>query len=594
MAIHFEKIRAWLVLIVLLAVYPSMILIIGYAFWEQRREARFQVQETAVRVAQLAANEQERLIVSTEHLLMVLAELRSVRERNSEKCSQLFADFMKKLPFYTNLAAVTPQGDVFCSGSSRANYPGIADRAYFQEAIKERRLGISHLLVGRVSGKPQIALAYPAFDVDGAVYAVVVAGVDLEWLSSMAAKAELPPQSILMAVDAKGTILARYPEPERWVAKSEVSPLISTIIAQREGVMESVSLDGVRRLHGFTTLHSLPETGALFVSVGIPYDVAFAPSKRVLTYSLVVFLITLLLAAAATWVGFHVFIRRRLETVITAARTLGEIEPQQSATTYANKVAQTVDQFGQVIEQMRLSLNKVTGRQADFAAMIAHDLRNPLQTIAFAASLLHQGSERKEAEQVLISMVSEGCAKLTHILDEFLEFSRYRAGYLNLKRESVDVGEWLRETHQKYVARSQQAKVRLQLAIEPQLSSISADRDKLDRLIDNLLNNAFKFTPEDGEIELGARTENDGIRIWVKDTGIGIAPNEIKTLFSKYHQSEARSSHTQGTGLGLLICKMIAEGHGGRIWVQSELNQGSTFYVWLPRDRTNDLATGTE
>ncbi len=588
MHISFNRVRSWLIVLVLSIVFPSMILIIGYAFWEQRREARFQAQETALRVARLAASEQEILIARTEQLLMVLAQLPAVRERNSEKCSRLFTEFMRHtFPLYTNLGAATPQGDVFCSGLPTGNYPNIGDREYFREAIDERRLGISRLMVGRISGKPAINMAYPAFDPDGPVHAVVAAGLDLEWLSSVAARAELPPQSRLLAVDAEGAILAHYPEPEKWVGKSAMTPLIKTMIQQKEGVMEADSLDGLRHLYGFTTLHPTSKTGALFVSVGIPYDVAFTASKRVLTHSIVLFLITLLLAAGGTWVGTHFFIRRRLESLITSARALGESEPQQNAAAYATRVAETVDQFEEVIEQMRLSLSKVTGRQADFAAMIAHDLRNPLQTIASAASLLRRRGERKEDEQALISMIEEGSDKLAEILNQFLEFSRYRAGYLNLKKEPVAVEKWLRETYKKYVARSEQANIRLELAVEPGIGFVSADREKLERVIDNLLSNALKFTPEEGEIELGARREGDGVEIWVKDTGIGIAPDEAKMLFSKYHQTDTRSSHKEGTGLGLLICKMIAEGHGGRIWVQSELNEGSMFYVWIPCAQQN-------
>jgi signal transduction histidine kinase len=571
-----------------------MILVIFYAFWEQRREARLQAQETALRVARLAATEQERLITGAHHLLITLAELPEVRERKSAECSKLLAGIIKKFPYYTNVAAVTPQGDIFCSGLPDRSNPNIADRPYFQEAINERALAISHLLVGPMSGKPNITIAYPSFDPNGPVHAVVFVGLDLTWLSSIAAGAQLPPKAVLLAVDEKGTVFARYPEPEKWLGKSAVTPLIKTIIAQKEGVTEEEGLDGVRRLYGFTTLHRLSKTGALFVSVGIPEDVAFANSNRIFYDSLVVFLIASLLAAAGTWLGAHLLIRRRLENLVAAARALGEVEPPETLTTSSKKPDERVGQFDEVVEQMRLSVNKATGRQADFAAMIAHDLRNPLQTIGCAASQLREPGQTKEDDQRLIDIIQGSCDDLANILNDFLDFSKYRAGYLNLTKEEIDVADLLRHAQIKYLPRAQETKIRLETALEHGLGFIAADRQKLEQLLDNLLSNALKFTAAEGEIEIGARKEGDGVQIWVRDTGVGIAPAEAKTLFSKYVQTgSARKSEKEGTGLGLLICKMIAEGHGGRIWVESELGQGTTFHVWIPGDAAKYLATGT-
>jgi signal transduction histidine kinase len=594
MSVHFKTIRNWLILLVLLIIFPSMIMVIFYAFWEQRREARLQAQDTALRVVRLAATEQERLITGAHHLLKTLAELPEVRERQAAECSKLFTGIIKQFPYYTNLAAVTPQGDIFCSGLPNGSNPNIADRTYFQQAINERGLAISHVLVGRMSGKPNISIAYPSFDPNGPVHAVVFVGLDLAWLNSTAARAQLPPKAMLLAVDDKGTVFARSPEPEKWVGKSTVTPLIKRIIAQKEGVTEAEGLDGVRRLYGFTTLHRLSKTGALFVTVGIPEDIAFANSNRIFYGSLVVFIIASLLAAAGTWLGAHLLIRRRLEHLVAEARALGELEPQETVATCSSKLAESAGQFDEVIEQMRLSLRKATGRQADLAALIAHDLRSPLQTIGCAATLLREPSQTKEDEKLLIDMIQRSYDDLANMLNEFLDFSKYRAGYLNLTRENVDVADLLRQTQTKYVPRAQQMKLRLETALEPDIGFISADRKKLEQLVDNLLSNALKFTDAGGEIEIGARKEGDGVQIWVRDTGIGIAPAEVKTLFSKYGQTgSARKSKKEGTGLGLLICKMIAEGHGGRIWVESELGQGTTFYVWIPGDAAKYLATET-
>jgi signal transduction histidine kinase len=589
---YFKNIRNALVGLVLLVIFPAMVGVIFYTLSAQRREARQQAQETALRIARLSAREQERLITGAHHLLMTLAELPEIRERKAAECNRLFAGIFKKFPYYTNLAAVTPQGDIFCSGLPNvASQPNIADRAYFQEALKERRLGISHVLVGRMSGKPSIAIAYPSFDPGGSVHAVVFVGLDLDWLNHVAATAHLPARARLLALDEKSKIFVRYTEDgDSHEPLSANAALVETIITQKEGFTEAVGSDGVRRLFAFTTLHRLAQTGALFVAVGIPEEVAFASSKRILHGSLIVLLIAALLAGAGTWLGADLFIRRKMDKVVAAARALGDGVYDELAAA-PSTLESAAGQFEQVVHEMRLALRKATGRHADLTAMIAHDLRNPLQTIHCAAALLPQGGQTPQTQLAYIGMIRRGCEELTQTLNEFLDFSKYRAGYLQLEKGSLDISEFFDDLEAQYRWRAQQKNIRLKLEVEPQRDSISADRKKLHQLMDNLLSNALKFTSAQGEIRIGARPAQDGIELWVTDNGVGIAQEDMKSLFSLYGQTDsARSSGEKGTGLGLLICKMIAEAHGGRISVQSELGSGTIFRVWLPRASAACLA----
>jgi signal transduction histidine kinase len=112
---------------------------------------------------------------------------------------------------------------------------------------------------------------------------------------------------------------------------------------------------------------------------------------------------------------------------------------------------------------------------------------------------------------------------------------------------------------------------------------IKADPHRLAEVLENLLSNAIKFSRQGGEIEIGADRENEReVKLWVKDNGIGISPQQIGQLFERYRQSASESVGYRGTGLGLAICKMLIETHGGRIWVDSEEGKGTTFYLTLP------------
>ena len=126
--------------------------------------------------------------------------------------------------------------------------------------------------------------------------------------------------------------------------------------------------------------------------------------------------------------------------------------------------------------------------------------------------------------------------------------------------------------------------------LDPSLPRIQADPGRLAQVFTNLVSNAIKFT-ESGTIEIGGAPENgDEIKLWVKDSGVGIPADEIGDLFEKYRQTQSgKTSKHKGTGLGLVICKMIVESHGGKIWAESEAGKGTTFFFTLPATRENPV-----
>jgi len=244
-----------------------------------------------------------------------------------------------------------------------------------------------------------------------------------------------------------------------------------------------------------------------------------------------------------------------------------------------------VGRFGQVIEEMKSSLQKVTRRQADLAAMIAHDVSTPVSATRIAASLLKEGRAQLTADQIeLVNAITSASEETAQTVKEFLEFSRFSAGYLEVDKRNVNVSELIQSSEMKYRPLAKKTKLRLAVDLSASME-IYADRHSLERLLGNLLHNAVKFTDSGGFIEMGARDDGAGVKLWVKDTGIGMSPTDRHSLFAPYRRiTRGKMSHAEGTGLGLVICKLIAKSHGGRIWVESALGEGSSFYVWIPRD----------
>ncbi len=316
--------RTRLILLVLLAVGPAFIILVYSAANDRERE-RSEALENAKRLARLASIEHERLIDGTHQLLTALAQLPPVLQLDSEVCEALFREILEGFPVYTNIAAVKPDGDMFCSGAPRTGHVNIADRPYFQRCVSTRELAVSEYLIGRTTGKPNVTLAHPAVDDSGVFKAVVFAALDLAWLNQLAAEAQLPEGSVLSVIDSHGTVLARNLEPEKWIGKTlSEAPIVKAILArQGDGTVETSGLDGITRLYAFTALRGSP-AGSVFVSIGIPSGIAFAEVEGIFLRDMTIMGAFAALALLAAWVGGDLLLVRRVKALVRASRRLAD------------------------------------------------------------------------------------------------------------------------------------------------------------------------------------------------------------------------------------------------------------------------------
>src|SRR3990172_6950903 len=315
------SLRVRLLLLVLLAIIPALGSIL-YLASEQRNRAAADVEAEALRLTRLAASNHDRLIEGARQLLVALAQLPEVRQGEPAACNALFGELLKEYRFYTGFTAVKPNGCVFCGAPFLSQPINLLDRAWYQRLMQTRGFVTSGYLMGRISGKAAIVAAYPVLDAAGQIQAVVAAGLDLALFNQLAAQAQLPQGAALTVIDHTGVILARYPEPEKWVGESlPETPLIETILGQGEGTVQLPGVDGVERLYAFTPLGSTQEIDA-YVSIGISREAAFADVDRALAASLMGLAGVAVLALGAVWFGGDAFILRRVNALLTATRRL--------------------------------------------------------------------------------------------------------------------------------------------------------------------------------------------------------------------------------------------------------------------------------
>ena len=231
-------------------------------------------------------------------------------------------------------------------------------------------------------------------------------------------------------------------------------------------------------------------------------------------------------------------------------------------------------------------LEQANKLQADFSAMIAHDLRSPLMNITGVAEVMMQGTfgDITEEQKKWLLRIQANSRTLVNLVSDFLDVSKLESGCIEVHREVVNLGELIQKSIENYGVIALDKKISIKETVDPAIPSIHADPRRLDQILSNLIGNAIKFTPEGGNVEVGAALSGPArINVWVRDNGVGIPCAEIGQIFEKYRQgANVRHLSQKGTGLGLVICKMIVEAHGGKIWVNSEEGRGSTFTFSIP------------
>ena len=245
--------------------------------------------------------------------------------------------------------------------------------------------------------------------------------------------------------------------------------------------------------------------------------------------------------------------------------------------TLANQAASAIKNA-----QAYQELQKLNELKTEFINIAAHELRTPMGALMGSASFVEKRVPPKLRNSARILVAST--LRMRTMVDDMLAFQRLDAGTAFIRQSSVDVGEVISTVVSDYKPMAELEGHHIQINIPHELPIIQADRKKIELIISNLLANAIKFTPEQGQIEVTAQDDGAAILVSVRDNGAGIAVEEQDRIFERYYQ--VRAQHLAGhggMGLGLTIVKHLVELHGGKIWVESELGQGSTFFFTLPK-----------
>jgi signal transduction histidine kinase len=289
-------------------------------------------------------------------------------------------------------------------------------------------------------------------------------------------------------------------------------------------------------------------------------------------------------------------LKERLGELETANQTIREMnrDLQKRVDGATAQLQEHMRELASALEQ----LQEIDRLKSRFLSMASHELKTPLTSISGLAQVLLRRMRRRleigrpsdedwQEEQSghvgRLELLNSQTARLGRLVDELLDVSRIESGKLEFRVQSVDMANLVREVAGRMQLSTNVHSIEVDLDGTSE-NSVDADPDHLEQVLDNLVSNAIKFSPDGGTIQLRVRDQGDSLMVSIQDTGVGIPGDQLEAVFGLFYQAEDPvSRRTGGMGLGLYISREIISRHGGRIWAESKPGAGSTFNFSLPR-----------
>lgn len=227
-------------------------------------------------------------------------------------------------------------------------------------------------------------------------------------------------------------------------------------------------------------------------------------------------------------------------------------------------------------------IERLERARREFLSNVSHELRTPLTAIRAFVENLEDEEVQEEERRRFLSIISRNALRMHALIDDILELSSIESGTININLARFQLQPLVSDIKTSLAARAAERNVKVETAIDER-AQVYADRQRLEQMLTNLLDNAIKFNREGGAVTIRHERARERDRISVADTGEGISPENLARIFERFYQVDrARSRERCGTGLGLAIVKHLARAHGGDVVAQSELGKGSTFTIELP------------
>ncbi|HWX20277.1 MAG TPA: ATP-binding protein [Candidatus Binatia bacterium] len=623
--------RARLLVLIFFIVIPALGIAL-YGNLAQRRIEKARVREGASAISKLAASKQEDFIKNAQQLLATLTQFPFLLLATNQSLAEThLSNLGRLLPDYATFGLIETNGMAFCNANPTSVPMYLGDRSYFRRVLQTGRFSIGDFQIGRLSGQRVVDFGYPVIDEQGKLRRVLFASLKLSRLSEAIAAIQVPAGGAVTVMDQSGNVLARTPDPEKWVGTSlRDVPAVRKILAGKGGVLEMKDADKVPRLYAVTTLTN-GQTPSLFVSVDVPLTVLFAQADEALFRNF----IALGVVAFAMWlvVGFYAkhFFLQPVNALAAAANRLaaGDLSARSAGMQGSleliqlgcalNQMAESVEErTAQLVETNQALRHEIAERQraekeiqeqerekekleqqflrsqrmesiGALAGGIAHDLNNALVPVLMGSQMLRENGEDRTERGKLLDLITSSGQRCSEMVKQILSFARGTRGQIGsvpLRHLIAEMAKIAKDTFPKVIT--------VHCRAEKDLWNVEGDSTELHQVLMNLCVNARDAMPAGGQLTLTAKNltlsaadqvahpdSHPGpcVLLTVADTGTGIPPEVRARIFEPFFTTKAPD---RGTGLGLSTVVNLVKRHKGFIELQTQVGKGTEFKIFLP------------
>ncbi|MBN1283167.1 MAG: hypothetical protein JXA24_05260 [Proteobacteria bacterium] len=381
--------------------------------------------------------------------------------------------------------------------------------------------------------------------------------------------------------------------PDVSVAAGRLSP---------EDKIHIAALDS-ERIAGYGLIRDITGKRGVIIRTELPRQIYLAAS-----YAMRYFIVAVLLVGLALWLGSAMItesaILRRLlrlegdvnkiaaERKGTSRVKVSGFDEIASLSGSINRMLVSLELSRKELELSNIQLDRANSAKTELTTIVSHELRTPLGTIKQAIEIIRDGVDgpTSDRQRERLTLALRNVERLVRLTNELLDLTTLETGRMEMHFEMADLNEMLGDVFHLMKPAAEEKGVSLTLNLPPEGKKILCDADRIRQTIINLISNATKFTDSGGSITLSGRPLPDGVRIDVEDTGKGLREEDLPGIFEPYRRiREGKSGGSEGSGLGLPICRLLVERHGGTIEVKSRFGEGTAFSVVLP-DRPPDAA----
>jgi signal transduction histidine kinase len=583
--------RSNLLLLLLVTLLPVAILAAatGKVLVDQQRATFVRGAEERVRAVLTAIDtELEGSITS----LQVLSAVPSVHDSNRARFRETAASVLETQSSWVNVNMARPDGQLVFNlllpdDAPLPNIRGLDDS--FERLVRTRRPVISDLAMGRVRKEVGFAARVPVMR-NGEIAYVLSAGINPDSILRIVEAQRLPPEWVGAVLDRNGRIVARSMKPAESFGHFASDSLRAAMARAPTGWFHGPTIEG----DTVYAPYARSELSGWTFAMGIPASAVEAPARQATLMLGIGMAVALFIAIAlALLVGRR--IAHPIASLAAATEAVGRGEP------VGIKTHSRVQEIERLEQALRAAAEAIRERQAlvqreqdalraadrakdEFIAMLSHELRNPLAALTSAAQVLETSGPGDEMAPKAAEIIARQTRHMTNLVGDLLDINALIMGKATLRRAPIDLVETVTSLVDTWKMTGRLADRAVTLDASP--AWVDADRSRIEQVASNLLDNAVKFTPAGGKINVGVRRDGEAVVLMVADSGEGISAAAIEHVFDLFVQGdrEREPARTRGgLGIGLALVKRIVELHGGTVSAASAgAGRGATFTVRLP------------